>query len=53
MEIKSLVERDDGGADIEVDLTKEEHIAMVQLGILTSIQLGMEELGDQSEGETE
>ena len=52
MEIKSLVERADGGADVSIDLTPEEHLAMVQLGITTAIKLGIEELGDQSpEGE--
>lgn len=59
MEIKNFVEREDGGADVEVDMTAEEHVAMVQLGILTAIKLGIEACGDQPtdkikhEGETE
>ena len=47
MEIKQFVEREDGGADLLVDLTKEEHVAMLQLGIITAIQLGIEAVGDQ------
>ena len=47
MEIKEFVEREDGGADLQVDLTKEEHIAMLQLGIITAIQLGIEAAGEQ------
>lgn len=54
MELKKLVELDDGGAELDIALTKEEHVAMVQLGIITAIKLGIEELGDQpEEGRTE
>ena len=59
MEIKNFVEREDGGADVVVDMTPEEHVAMVQLGILTAIKLGIAECGDQPtdkierKGETE
>ena len=49
MEVKKFVEREDGGADLEVDLTPEEHKAMVQLGIMTAIELGIESLGEQPE----
>lgn len=49
MEVKQLIERDDGGADVSIDLTQEEHVAMVQLGLITAITLGMEKLGDQPE----
>jgi hypothetical protein len=53
MLVKNFKERSDGGADIEIDLTPDEHVAMLQLGISTAIQLGIEELGDQSpDGET-
>ena len=48
MEIKKFTERSDGGADLEIDLTPEEHVAMLQLGILTSIKMGIGELGDMT-----
>ena len=52
MEITKFVEREDGGADISMDLTPEEHLSMLQLGIMTAIELGIDTLGDQSpEGE--
>lgn len=54
MEIKKFTERSDGGADLEIDLTPQEHISMLQLGISTAIQMGIDEIGDQTpEGETE
>lgn len=54
MDIKKFTERSDGGADLEIELTPEEHIAMLQLGISTAIQIGIAEVGDQTpEGETE
>ena len=54
MEIKSFVDREDGGADISMELTPEEHTAMLQLGIMTAIEMGIEKLGDQPEqGEAE
>jgi hypothetical protein len=54
MRIRDFVENEDGSADVQVDLTKEEHHAMLQLGLITAIQLGIEELGEQPEqGETE
>lgn len=48
MEVKKFTERSDGGADLEIDLTPEEHVAMLQLGILTAIKMGIGELGDMT-----
>ena len=48
MEVKKFVERSDGGADLEIDLTPEEHVGMLQLGILTAIKAGIDGLGDMA-----
>lgn len=54
MRIRDFTENEDGSAEVQVELNREEHIAMLQLGLITSIQLGTAELGEQPEqGETE
>lgn len=48
MEVTKFTERSDGGADLMIELTSEEHVAMLQLGIMTCIKNGIQELGDMT-----
>lgn len=44
MEVLSLVENKDGSANMNVDLTAEEHQIFLQLGIVTALKLGIDAL---------